>query len=159
MQAFKAICFQLSGDALSGRRRAKKCREVFVLARFLGSFTPRLVKSQRSHKTPGVSSLPPSSLLSFIASRNSAVVFAISLGHLKDHLSQYQNGAAVDEDGKRLHEERVLLLFIGSVSLAAADESCEFVSGISAKRGESAGRSKGQRERGRRGGIYVRSPY
>lgn len=67
---------------------------------------------------------------------------------------------APDEDGKRpRHEERVLLLFIGSVSLAATMSPTSFISGISAKRGESASRWKGQRERGRRGDIYVRSPY
>lgn len=100
---------------LSGRRRAKKCREAFVLAK--GSFTP-LVSSNPRSRTRLLGFHSPL-YFPFIAPRNSAVVFAISLGHFKGYLSQYQNGAA-GWGWKRLHEERVLSLFIGSVSLAAA---------------------------------------
>lgn len=137
MQALKARCLQLSKDTLSGRRRAKKCWQVFVLTKCSETFTPRLVNFQRSQTIPGLS---PSL---HRAPRNPAVAFAISLGHFKGHLSRYQNGAATDEDGQRSrHGRGGALAFYRVCVISGRDESDKFVSDIRAERGESAIRSE-----------------
>lgn len=112
-----------------------KCREVFVLAKCSGSFTPPPPSLHRSRQFPEVAHDFWSFALPSIVPRNPVVAFAISLGHFKNHLLRSLKWRRYGRGKKTRRREGCSLLFIGSVSLH--DEFYKFVSDIRAGREES----------------------